>query len=92
MNETPVQVEKQIEISAELAARLAAIAQQRHVSEDQLVAQALDVLFRLIALEETSDTTQDWTSLSAASLRRVWDNDEDAIYDNWRELYGVPEG
>ncbi len=92
MNETPVQVEKQIEISEEVAARLAAIAQQRHVSEGRLVEQALAVLFQLIALEETSDTTKDWASLSEASLRRVWDNDEDAIYDNWRELYGVPEG
>ena len=32
-----------------------------------------------------------WETLaSEPSLRRVWDNDEDAIYDNWRELYGVP--
>ncbi|MDQ2806985.1 MAG: hypothetical protein M3Z04_08765 [Chloroflexota bacterium] len=92
MNETPVQVEKQIEISEEAAARLAAIAQQRHVSEGYLVEQALTALFQLIALEEPSETTQDWASLSEASLRRVWDNDEDAIYDNWRELYGVPEG
>ena len=92
MNETPLQVAKQIELSAEVAARLAAVAQQRHVSEGQLVAQALDMLFQLIALEDTSDTTGDWAALSEASLRRVWDNDEDAIYDNWRELYGVPEG
>ena len=31
-----------------------------------------------------------WTLVSELSLRRVWDNGEDAIYDNWRELYGVP--
>ena len=31
-----------------------------------------------------------YTLISQAALARVWDNDEDAIYDNWRELYGVP--
>lgn len=26
------------------------------------------------------------------SLTDVWDNAEDAIYDHWKELYGVPKG
>ncbi len=30
--------------------------------------------------------------MSEAALMRVWDNEQDAVYDNWRELYGVPEG
>lgn len=30
-----------------------------------------------------------WTQLSAAAFNEEWDNTEDAIYDNWRELYGV---
>jgi hypothetical protein len=25
-----------------------------------------------------------------AALQRIWDNEEDAVYDNWRELYDVP--
>ena len=29
--------------------------------------------------------------LAEPSLARLWDNDEDAVYDRWRELYGVPE-
>jgi excisionase family DNA binding protein len=33
-----------------------------------------------------------WTRLSEASFARDWDNDKDAAYDNWRELYGVREG
>lgn len=33
-----------------------------------------------------------WHILSEASLLRVWDNDHDAVYDNWRALYDVPEG
>lgn len=31
-----------------------------------------------------------WSFLSEAALQRVWDNEEDAAYDNWRELYDVP--
>ena len=27
--------------------------------------------------------------ISEASLSRVWENDQDAVYDNWRDLYGV---
>ena len=32
------------------------------------------------------------TATSEESLARVWENDRDAAYDNWRELYGVPAG
>ncbi len=31
-----------------------------------------------------------WASLSEDSLARVWDNDEDARYDDWAGLYGAP--
>ena len=31
----------------------------------------------------------DWTLASEESLRRVWENEYDAVYDNWQELYGV---
>jgi len=30
-----------------------------------------------------------WTQLSAAAFNEDWDNTEDAIYDDWRTLYGV---
>lgn len=32
----------------------------------------------------------DWAAMSLSTFQRDWDNAEDAIYDNWRELYGVP--
>jgi excisionase family DNA binding protein len=35
---------------------------------------------------------QAWTKLSEASFAGDWDNEKDAAYDNWRELYGVREG
>jgi excisionase family DNA binding protein len=30
--------------------------------------------------------------MALASLAELWDNEEDAIYDDWKELYGVEEG
>jgi excisionase family DNA binding protein len=33
-----------------------------------------------------------WTRLSEDSFARDWDNEKDAVYDKWRELYGVREG
>lgn len=52
---------------------------------------ALDLLFGLT--EEDAEETErlDWRALGMNSLKRVWDNEADAVYDNWRELYGVPE-
>ena len=33
-----------------------------------------------------------WTALSEESFARDWDNEKDAAYDNWREIYGVRAG
>ncbi len=30
--------------------------------------------------------------LSESSFAQDWDNEEDAVYDNWKEIYGVSEG
>ena len=32
-----------------------------------------------------------WYALGTKSLERVWDNDADAVYDNWRDMYNVPK-
>jgi len=32
-----------------------------------------------------------WVRLAESAFSRDWDNELDAIYDNWRELYNVPE-
>ena len=47
----------------------------------------LDSILSDEALEEI-----DWNELGLAFFQRDWDNDDDAIYDNWREHYGVTEG
>jgi len=33
---------------------------------------------------------RDWQRLSLAAFEVDWDNPDDAVYDNWRELYNVP--
>ena len=35
-------------------------------------------------------TEADWMALGLDAFQKDWDNPEDAIYDNWRELYGIP--
>ncbi|HFD39224.1 MAG TPA: hypothetical protein ENJ31_05170 [Anaerolineae bacterium] len=40
-------------------------------------------------LTERPDADAAWSALGLESFQRDWDNDEDAIYDNWREYYGV---
>lgn len=60
------------------------------VGEDQIIEKALDILFTLTDLLNEHTERQGWSFLSEAALQRVWDNDEDAAYDNWRELYDVP--
>lgn len=41
-------------------------------------------------LTKEIDEESDWQNLSLSTFEADWDNDEDAIYDNWRQLYGVP--
>lgn len=33
----------------------------------------------------------EWGALSAAAFAEDWDNEQDAIYDNWRERYSLAE-
>jgi hypothetical protein len=34
---------------------------------------------------------RDWAAAAETSFAKDWDNEEDAVYDNWREHYHVPE-
>jgi hypothetical protein len=43
------------------------------------------------ALREAEAEERDWSAGAVTSFARDWDNNEDAIYDNWREHYHVPE-
>jgi hypothetical protein len=46
------------------------------------------LLLDSVLINEAADET-DWQDLSLEAFERDWDNSDDAIYDNWRELYGV---
>jgi hypothetical protein len=49
------------------------------------------LLLDSLLMDEATDET-DWQKLSLAAFEQEWDNPDDAIYDNWRELYGVQPG
>ena len=83
-------VERRVQLTQESAERLRVLAQRHHVGEDQIVARAIDVLYDLAAAPDEQTERAALSALSERALTRVWDNDEDAAYDDWRELYGVP--
>lgn len=47
------------------------------------------LLLESVLADEPDDETN-WSAMSLDTFQRDWDNAEDAIYDNWKELYGVP--
>jgi len=90
MSSKPDVIEKHVWLSAERAERLDCLAQAHQIQEDRIIEKALDILFSLTDLFNERTERQGWSFLSEAALQRVWDNEEDGVYDNWRELYGVP--
>jgi hypothetical protein len=92
VDEMQAMVKHQIQLSPGCAYRLDYLAKTRGVAENQIIEKALDILFSLADLFDERAERQGWSFLSEVSLQRVWDNPEDAVYDNWRELYGVPAG
>jgi hypothetical protein len=40
---------------------------------------------------DSTEQEHDWQRASLASFAKDWDNDQDAIYDNWQEHYHVPQ-
>ena len=89
MSDPVALVEKNIRISADRASHLSRLAHVKALSEDQLIEKAQDILFSLTDLLDSPVERQGWSFLSEDSLQRVWDNAEDATYDNWRELYAL---
>lgn len=83
-------VEKHIQLSTERANQLNRLARIHQVDEGQIIEKALDILFTLTDLLGEDTERQGWSFLSDAALQRVWDNEADAAYDNWRALYDVP--
>ena len=51
---------------------------------------ALAKLLLESVLAGESDDEANWSAMGLEALQKDWDNAEDAIYDDWKELYGVP--
>ena len=68
------------------------------IAEVLMVAGSLTLTERLLVarllldsvLSKEINEEADWQNLSLSAFATEWDNEEDAIYDNWREIYGVP--
>ncbi len=90
MNSMPNVVEKHVWLEVAQANHLGHLAQTHRIHEDQIIKKALDIFFSLTDLLDEHSASPSWAFVSQAALQRVWDNEEDAVYDNWRELYGVP--
>lgn len=43
-------------------------------------------------IQEEEEKDKEWSQLAMTSFAEDWENDKDAIYDNWREHYHVSEG
>jgi predicted DNA-binding antitoxin AbrB/MazE fold protein len=39
---------------------------------------------------EPAAKSEDWMALGMSRLEAEWDNPEDALYDDWKALYGIP--
>jgi len=39
-----------------------------------------------------NDEDEEWAILSLENFQQDWHNPDDAIYDNWREAYGLSTG
>ncbi|HRJ45419.1 MAG: hypothetical protein KJZ86_22695 [Caldilineaceae bacterium] len=83
---------REFALTPERSVRLKQMADARRASENEVVERALDLYFNLADFFDGDTERQDWYRLSEAALNRVWDNEQDAAYDDWRVLYGVPQG
>jgi predicted transcriptional regulator len=85
-------VHKVVQLSEERARRLEQLASASGTTEDALIEKALDIYFGLSETDSAEEERQAWSKLGLRALERVWENDADAVYDNWKELYGVSDG
>lgn len=52
----------------------------------------LEDIERAARSPENSAEVSPFDRLALATMAELWDNEEDAIYDNWRDLYGTACG
>jgi len=69
-----------------LTERLTVRAQQL---DDKQAEKVLTFIEFLLAEEMLEKERCEWQNASGQAFARVWNNEYDAIYDNWKDLYGV---
>ena len=84
-------IEKRVHLSDAHVQLLERLAVAKGITEDALIAKALTILFDLSESEDEDKERKAWSALSLQAFARIWDNDADTLYDNWKELYGISE-
>ncbi len=75
-----------VTIPEQLAEMLLAFEAREGLDADAVVSMALEQFFA------TDTNASGFAAASETAFRRIWDNESDAIYDRWKELYGVRAG
>ncbi|MFZ5821003.1 MAG: hypothetical protein ACOYYJ_13970 [Chloroflexota bacterium] len=55
-----------------------------------LARKLLDTVVHNLAAEDAEDVN--WQTMGLDAFQKEWDNEEDAVYDDWRKQYGVSTG
>lgn len=77
-------IEVQINLSSPEAEQLSALAARQGISIADLIRRAIEEL-----MDPEVEDAAGWQALSLVTFEAGWDNEEDAVYDNWRERYGL---
>ena len=89
--ESTISASREFVLPVDQIERLSRLAAAREMSENQVLERALDIFFGLAEVFGDDLDRQSWYRLSEPSAMRVWDNDQDAAYDDWRNLYGIAD-
>ena len=82
--QTSPTIEVQIKLSGPEAEQLSVLAARQGISTADLIRRAIERV-----MDSEAEDTAEWQALSLVAFEAGWDNDEDAVYDNWRERYGL---
>ena len=77
-------IDKVVQLTEDQARNLARVSTESGKPEHDLITHALKLQFA----KNDCDDRRAWSLLSVSSLNKVWDNDADSAYDDWRSLYG----
>ena len=58
-----------------------------HLEQPLSLPEGTEVVVEIRTIDEATDA--EWRELGMQRLETEWDNPADAVYDNWKELYGV---